>query len=202
MKLSFFTSVVSVVIILSGMTGCATKEYVKKQNDEILKKVEANQTEIGRLKKTVSRQNQHLNELWNTVQEALERAEKAGKLAEGKFLYGVTLSDEYVYFAFDKSDLSDKARAALDVFATDMKAKNKNVYIEIQGHTDNVGGEEYNLKLGKARAKQVMRYLYLKHGIPLHRMRAFSYGESKPVVDNKTPSNRAKNRRITLVVME
>ncbi len=47
-----------------------------------------------------------------------------------------------------------------------------------------------------------MRHMHMEHGIPLHRMNAFSYGESKPVVDNNIPGNRAKNRRVVIVVME
>jgi outer membrane protein OmpA-like peptidoglycan-associated protein len=90
----------------------------------------------------------------------------------------------------------------LDIFAGVVKTENKNVYIEIQGHTDDMGHEEYNMELGQARAEGVLRHLHVEHGIPLHRMNAFSYGESKPVVDNNIPGNRAKNRRVVIVVME
>jgi peptidoglycan-associated lipoprotein len=202
MKVSFCSMAVAVVMMVSGVTGCATQEYVKKQTDEVLKKVQANEMEIADLKKSDSAQNDQLHEIWVTVQEALDRADKAGKLAEGKFLYGVTLSDEYVNFGFNKSDLSDEAKAALDALAGNIKEENKNVYIEIQGHTDSSGTEEYNAKLGQIRAEKVLRYLHVTQGFPLHRMSAFSYGESKPVAGNSTRSDRAKNRRVTIIVME
>jgi peptidoglycan-associated lipoprotein len=83
-----------------------------------------------------------------------------------------------------------------------VKAENKNVYMEIQGHTDSVGTDAYNVRLGMARAEVAKTYLYTKHNIPLHRMSVFSYGESKPVAENDTPQNRAINRRITIVVIE
>ncbi len=123
-------------------------------------------------------------------------------MAEGKFLYEVTLTDEAVHFGFDKCDLSKEAKAALDSFAGRLKAEDKDLYIEIQGHTDNIGTDGYNVSLGKARANAVYSYLHTQHGIPLHRMDTFSYGESKPVADNDNPGNRAKNRRVTLVVIE
>ncbi len=133
---------------------------------------------------------------------ALARAEEAGKLAKGKFLFEVTLTDEAVKFGFNSATLSNEAKAALDAFAARVKAENKNVYIEVQGHTDSVGSEAYNLKLGQERAESVLRYLNMQHGLPLHRMSAVSYGEFKPVADNQTTSGRAQNRRVTLIVLE
>ena len=202
MKRSFFAVVVVAGLFLSGMIGCATEQYVKNQvaaidNEiaEIRNKTEANRMEIASLKKSTMKHSQ-------TVQEAMSRAEEAHKIAEGKLLYEATISGDSVHFGFDISSLSDEAKECLDIFAGVMKEENKNIYIEIQGHTDNIGPEEHNLKLGQARAEKVMRYLHTELGIPLHRMNAFSYGESKPVVENDTPSNRATNRRVTIVVME
>jgi peptidoglycan-associated lipoprotein len=78
----------------------------------------------------------------------------------------------------------------------------KTVYLEIEGHTDNVGGELYNAQLGEKRAKAVMNYLNEKGGVPLHAMSVISYGESKPVADNKTADGRAQNRRVVVRVLE
>lgn len=202
MKRSFFAVVVVAGLFLSGMIGCATEQYVKDQvavidNEiaEVRNKTEANRMEIASLKKSAMKHSE-------TVQEAMSRAEEAHKIAEGKLLYEATISGDSVHFGFDISSLSDEAKECLDIFAGVMKEENKNIYIEIQGHTDNIGPEEHNLKLGQARAEKVMRYLHTELGIPLHRMNAFSYGESKPVVENDTPSNRATNRRVTIVVME
>lgn len=194
-------------------TGCATKEYVQEQVAqaqkvteaklaEVQKQVEATQMDVANLKKSDAEQNAKIAELSDTAKEALARAEEAGKLAKGKFLFEVTLSDDVVRFGFNKSDLSAEAKAALDAFAQKVKAENKNVYIEVQGHTDSIGSEKYNLELGQARADAVVRYLNMQHGIPLHRMNAISYGEYKAVADNKTAEGRAKNRRVTLVVLE
>ena len=123
-------------------------------------------------------------------------------LAAGKFLYEVTVTDNDVMFGFDKYALSDEAKASLDDFAAVIKAVEGDAYIEIQGHTDNIGSESYNLKLGQMRAEQAMRYLNMEQGIPLFRMNAISYGEYKPIADNSTREGRAQNRRVTLVAMQ
>ncbi|GBC78865.1 Outer membrane porin F [bacterium HR09] len=212
MKRTWVVLVVVVGVALWG-TGCATKEYVQEQVaqaqkvteakiSEVQKQVEATQMDVANLKKSDAEQNAKIAQLSDTAKEALARAEEAGKLAKGKFLFEVTLSDDAVHFGFNKSDLSAEAKAALDAFAQKVKAENKNVYIEVQGHTDSIGSEKYNLELGQARADAVVRYLNMQHGLPLHSMNAISYGEYKPVADNKTAEGRAKNRRVTLVVLE
>ncbi len=213
MRKSLVVTVVALVAVGLTFTGCATKEYVDQQVQasqkvteakvaEVQTQVEANQTEISNLHKKDQELESQLAKLSETAKDALVRAEEAGKLAKGKFLYEVTLTDSDVHFGFNKYELSDEAKAALDEFANKIKAENKNVYIEIQGHTDNIGSEKYNLELGYKRAQQVMRYLNMQHGFPLHRMNVISYGEYKPIADNSTKEGRAQNRRVTLVVLE
>ena len=92
--------------------------------------------------------------------------------------------------------------AAIDAFAEKVIAKNVGAYLEIQGHTDNIGSESYNLSLGYKRAEKVMKYLSSEKGFPLHRMNVTSYGEYKPIADNSTREGRAKNRRVALVLMK
>ena len=107
-----------------------------------------------------------------------------------------------VTFGFDKASLSDEAKAALDAFAAKVKGVEGNAYVEIQGHTDNIGSESYNLKLGHKRAEKAMRYLNMEQGIPLFRMNVISYGEYKPIADTSNRDGRAQNRRVTLVAMQ
>ena len=212
MRKSLLVVLVVGLVVALGVTGCATKTYVQEQVaasakvqdtkiGEVQKQVEATQMDVTNLKQSDATQNEQLAKLSDTAKEAMARAEEAGKLANHSFLYEVTLTDDAVHFGFNKSDLSADAKAALDAFATKVKDENKNVYIEIQGNTDSVGSEKYNLTLGQARAEAVMRYLNMQAGFPLNRMSAISYGKYKPLDDNKTSEGRAKNRRVTLVVM-
>jgi len=217
MRKSFLALAVVIAVICFGLSGCASRSYVNEQIahtldtrlEETQNQIDDNQMEIASLKEASEEQNEELHKLSNVTQEgftlgeeALARAVEAGKVAEGKLFFEVTFTDEEVHFGFDRNDLAEEAKAALDSFAECLKTDDKNLYIEIQGHTDNAGPEDYNLRLGQSRAKAVYSYLHTQHGIPLHRMNTFSYGESKPLADNNDRSNRAINRRVTLVVIE
>lgn len=200
--------------LVSG--GCATKKYVAQQTgavhtrvDGVEKQVEENQQAIrktdARVTETqerVGKNEQATAAASKTAQEALVRAQEAGKLAEGKFLYESVLTDDKVRFGFNAAELSPEAKAALDEFAAKLAADNKSVYLEIQGHTDSVGRDEYNEELGLERAEAVRNYLSRSHKFPLHRMNIISYGESEPVADNSTREGRGQNRRVVLVVLQ
>jgi peptidoglycan-associated lipoprotein len=199
----------SLTAALVGTTGCATKKYVKQETgavntrvDEVQGQVEQTQTRLDTHEKTLAAHDQKIGEVSQTAQDALKRAQEAGKLAEGKFLYETVLTDDKVKFGFDTHDLSPEAQAALDEFASKIKEENKNVYVEIQGHTDNIGSAKYNEELGLLRAEAVRRYLNQKQSFPLHRINVISYGETTPIADNKTRVGRSQNRRVVLVVLD
>jgi outer membrane protein OmpA-like peptidoglycan-associated protein len=187
-----------------AVSGCASKQYVgeevskssastEKRINEVESQVEATQTKV-------KEHDSRIAELDKTTREALERAQAAGKLAEGKFIYSLVLSDDAVKFPVNKHQLSQDAEDKLKDFAERLKSENKNVYLEIQGHTDSTGDKDYNFKLGEARAETVRRYLN-KQGIALNRMSTISYGQDEPVDSNKTKEGRAKNRRVVVVVL-
>jgi len=196
------------LVMTTALTGCATKKYVKQETgavntrvDEVQGQVESAQTRIGEHDRTLASHEQKMGDISKTAQEALQRASEAGKLAEGKFLYETVLTDDKVKFGFDTSELSPEGKAALDEFAAQLKNENKGVYIEIQGHTDNVGSDKYNEELGELRAESVRQYLSQQHQFPLHRINVISYGEKSPIADNKTREGRNQNRRVALVVL-
>lgn len=176
------------VIALGALSlgGCATKKFVNETLAPVSSRLQEQGTRLDGVDKT--------------SRDALDRATAAGKLAEGKFLYSVVLSDDAVKFPTDKSALSPEAEARLAELAERLKSENKNVYVEVQGHTDDQGDNAYNLRLGSDRAEAVRRYL--SHaGIALNRMSTISYGEDNPVASNATPDGRAQNRRVVLVVL-
>lgn len=219
-QISFFAAA---MIFVSGLNGCATKSYVDKQVDkalvsgiglvrtqmegsiselqkevsEVKQEVSTTQNDVRGLKDSVADQTTQLN----LVKDALARAQEGGH-AKGKLLYEAILSEDAVSFGSSQSQISQDAKTALDNFADILIKDNKDVYLEIQGHTDNIGSAKYNLKLGQDRAEAVKRYLHDKYEIPLHRINTFSYGESNPVGPNNNESNRAKNRRVVIMVME
>jgi outer membrane protein OmpA-like peptidoglycan-associated protein len=79
--------------------------------------------------------------------------------------------------------------------------RNPTVTIEISAHTDDVGTDEYNLDLSNKRAFSVTNYLR-NHGVPSSQLVAKGYGKSRPLVENTSDENRAKNRRVELVVLD
>lgn len=103
-------------------------------------------------------------------------------------------------FPVDSAKLSPEATQRLTDFAEKLKNDNRNVYLEIQGHTDSRGSDAVNQKLGEQRAEAVRLFMN-QHGVPLNRMSTISYGKKDPVTDNKTRANRAQNRRVVLIVM-
>jgi peptidoglycan-associated lipoprotein len=213
MRKTLTPALVLLLVATVGLTGCATKKYVDEQISsfgqvtntkihEVQDATENNQKAISELTANQAALADDVAELSELAADAMARAEEAGVLAAGKFLYEVTVTDNDVMFGFDKFALSDAAKASLDDFAAVIKAVEGDAYIEIQGHTDNIGSESYNLKLGQMRAEQAMRYLNMEQGIPLFRMNAISYGEYKPIADNSTREGRAQNRRVTLIAMQ
>jgi outer membrane protein OmpA-like peptidoglycan-associated protein len=187
-----------------ALTGCASKQYVSdevsKSNATTEKRINEVESQVEATQSKVKQHDTKLAELDNATRQALERAQAAGKLAEGKFIFSLVLSDDAAKFPVNRHELSPEAMKALDTFAGRLKAENKNVYLEIQGHTDSTGPDSYNYKLGEARAEAVRRYLN-KQGIALNRMSTISYGKDEPVDSNKTREGRAKNRRVVVIVL-
>lgn len=105
-----------------------------------------------------------------------------------------------VKFAFDSDRLTGTSTDILDQAVSVLRA-NRGVRIEVAGHTDNVGSENYNEALSDRRARVVRQYL-IDQGIDGSRLTSRGYGESQPVADNDTDAGRAENRRTELVILD
>jgi outer membrane protein OmpA-like peptidoglycan-associated protein len=121
--------------------------------------------------------------------------------ASRRLVYEVTLSEDQGNFKFAAAELPDEAKARLDELVNTLKTDTKNVFIEIEGHTDNVGSKVLNERLGLERAETVKRYLYEQHQVPLHKINVISYGEDKPVAPNNNRQGRAQNRRVVVKIL-
>ena len=189
-KLAITGLMLSSVLTLGA---CATQDYVDKH-------VATVQGQVTDVQGHQQAQDQQLSQLDQTTRDALQRAEAANKLAEGKFLYAMVLSDDSVKFPVDGSKLSPEAQTRLMDFISKLKSDNKNVYLEIQGHTDATGPKDLNERLGEQRAEAVRLFMN-QQGVPLNRMATISYGQDAPVAPNTTREGRAQNRRVVLIVM-
>ena len=190
--------------------GCVTNKKFKmnvEQTDARIASVESaveqNQTQIDGVKRDTGRRidgvEQSANQANSIGNRALTEAEKA---ARGKLLWTVTLSDEKVKFPFGQAQLSTDATVMLDDLVQKIKGYGKALYIEVEGHTDDVGEENYNLALSEQRAVAVRDYMNQNGGIPLHAMNTIALGETKPVADNHDKDGRAQNRRVVIRVLE
>ena len=196
-----------------ALSGCATKKYVGREVGEINQKVD---TLSGEMEKTQERVKSNevriddvdkqaqagISDAKGSAQQALKRATEAERAAKGTLIYTVTLSNDKVTFPVNRAAVSPDARSLVDEAIAQLKAENRGVYFEIEGHTDSTGPDSYNEKLGLDRATAVRNYMHDQLGIALNRLEVISYGETKPVVDNKTKEHRAQNRRVVINVLE
>jgi len=113
---------------------------------------------------------------------------------------GITVRLKNIYFDFDKTTLKAESYVELNKVA-DFLRRNESVEIEISGHTDNKGSDDYNANLSQGRSQSVVDYLTVK-GIEAHRLTAHGYGEAKPIDTNDTDEGRANNRRVEFTILK
>jgi outer membrane protein OmpA-like peptidoglycan-associated protein len=213
--------VVPIVMLGVGSTACATKKFVRGEVGQVNTKVDGLSTQLEETQERTKKNEGRIGEVDQkadaagksasaaqaSADAAKGEAAKAGERAAAvetasrRLVYEVVLSEDQGNFKFGKVDLPDTAKQRIDQMVTDLKADPKGIFIELEGHTDNVGSKEYNTKLGEDRAEAVKRYLYEAHQVPLHKINVISYGEEKPVSPNKTKDGRAQNRRVVIKVL-
>ena len=214
-----------IVTALSVAPACATKKFVRTSVGEVNDKVtsqgktlEETQERVrvaeGRITDvdakaaaagdSASKANAAAAEASNKAVEVGRTAESRAVMIEGemrKLIFETVLSEDRGQFKLGKAELPADAAGALDTMVSQLKADKKNVWVEIEGHTDSTGDVKLNEQLGLQRAEAVKRYLYEHHQIPLHKINVISYGEEKPVAPNNTKDGRAQNRRVVIKVL-
>ena len=105
-----------------------------------------------------------------------------------------------VNFEFNSARLTGESRPILDEVAADLE-KHPRLKVELEGHTDSVGADAYNLKLSQQRADAVREYL-ISQGVAATQLTARGFGESRPLANNNTADGRAENRRVAMAVVD
>lgn len=103
-------------------------------------------------------------------------------------------------FEFDKAIIVKESYGDLEALTNALLIR-KDLNIELEGHTDNNGTEDYNMRLSKNRVEAVKKF-FVMYGVEESRIKTSYFGESKPIADNSTPEGRAKNRRVIISVSE
>ena len=221
----FIIALPIVVLAIGGSAACATKKYVRTSVGEVNEKVDSQGRAIEETQERTRKNEGRISDVDAKAQAAAQSARAAndaafaanaaatnvGTEANTKFdaidkaskrlVYEVVLSEDQGNFKFGKTILPDEAKQKIDEMVAQMKQDPKNIYLEIEGHTDNVGDKVTNERIGLARADAVKRYLYEQYQIPLHKMNVISYGKDKPAAPNTTKAGRAQNRRVVIKVL-
>jgi len=213
------------VVGIGGTTACASKKFVRTSVGEVNDKVDSLGRSVEETQERTRRNEGRITEVDQRAQAAAQRASDAAAAANTvamdagnkatdagnkvdvidkanrRLVYEVVLSEDQGNFKFGRTTLPDTAKQRLDEMVAQLKQDPKAIYLEIEGHTDNVGAKNINEKVGLERAEAVKRYLYEQYQIPLHKMNVISYGEDKPIAPNKTKAGRAQNRRVVIKVL-
>ena len=216
-----FVAIPIALLAIGGSTACASKKFVRTSVTEVNDKVDSlgksleetqertrqNEGKISAVDQKADQAAQSAQQAHSAARDARSAADAAANKAEAvdkasrRLVYEVVLSEDSGNYKFGKTELPDEAKQKIDEMVAQLKQDPKNVYIEIEGHTDSLGNRVVNERIGLERAQAVQRYLYEQYQIPLHKMNVISYGEEKPIAPNKTKAGRAQNRRVVIKVL-
>lgn len=211
-------------LAVAGVTGCATKNYVRTQTtplvehtDQLDRKTSANNQQIqevdSRAQAGISHaqgaadtatQNaqsasQSAGQAETAANEAVHRADSLDSVVKGLDQYK-QVADVSVTFGFDKAVLTSDDKEQLDSFAASLGSA-KSYILEVTGGTDSTGPAQYNYDLSQRRADAVVQYLASKYGVAPHRFYLIGIGKDQAVASNDTKEGRQKNRRVEVQLL-
>jgi OOP family OmpA-OmpF porin len=223
-KQSFGTLWMAAMLTVAGVSGCATKNYVRTQttplvehSDELDKKTAENNRSIqdvdsrataGITKaqgsadtatQNAQSASQSASQAETAANEAVHRADSLDSVVKGLDQYK-QVADVSVTFGFDKAILTQDDKDQLDTFAASL-GNAKSYILEVTGGTDSTGPAQYNYDLSQRRADAVVQYLAAKYGIAAHRFYLIGIGKDKEVASNDTADGRKQNRRVEVQLL-
>lgn len=108
---------------------------------------------------------------------------------------------EKIQFELDKADIKSESHGLLNEIVQVLRDNPQITKVDVNGHTDSDGDDNYNQGLSDRRAKSVVAYL-TGHGIDASRLMSKGFGESKPIADNATSAGKEQNRRVEFLIVE
>jgi OOP family OmpA-OmpF porin len=211
-------------LAVAGITGCASKNWVKSQTAPIVDhtgQLEDKTAANGRaIRDTDDRAQAGVKQAQGAADTATQNAQTASKSAgdaetaandavhRADSLDSVVknldnykpLANATVNFGFDKAALTKDDKDQLDSFAGQLSSA-KSYILEVTGGTDSTGSAEYNYELSQRRADAVVQYLAAKYNVPAHRFYLIGIGKDNAVADNKTAEGRKQNRRVQIQLL-
>lgn len=220
----FGLAVTAAALTVFGISGCATKNYVRNQTAPLIdhtgqldQKTAANgreiqdvdqraQTGIHKAQSAADHATENAQNAANAANQAetaandvAHRADSLDAVVKGLDSYK-QMADVSVTFGFDKSTLTADAKQQLDNFASQI-GNTQSYILEVTGGTDSTGPAQYNYQLSQRRADAVVQYLAAKHNIPAHRFYLIGIGKDKQVAPDNTAAGRQKNRRVEVQLL-
>lgn len=215
---------IAAAVALVGVTGCATKNYVKSQTAPIIehtnqldqKTAENNRNlhdvddrataGIKQAQGAADTANQNAQnagkaagDAETAANDAVHRADSLDEVVKGLDSYK-SMANVTVNFGFDKATLTKDEKQKLDDFAQQL-TNAKSYILEVTGGTDSTGSKEYNYDLSQRRADAVVQYLASKYGVAAHRFYLIGIGKDKEVAPNTTADGRKQNRRVEIQLL-
>jgi outer membrane protein OmpA-like peptidoglycan-associated protein len=215
---------IAAAVSLVGVTGCASKNYVKSQTaplvqkeNELDDKTRANnqaihdvderataginkaQASADAANQAAQASNKAASDAATAANDAVHRADSLDSVVKGLDNYKST-GNVTVTFGFDKASLTKDSKDQLDGFAQQLTSA-QNYILQVTGGTDSTGSAEYNYELSNRRADAVVQYLSAKYGIAPHRFYLIGIGKDKEVAPNTTADGRKQNRRVEVEML-
>lgn len=215
---------VAAALAVTGVTGCATKNYVRTQTtplvehtDQLDQKTSANNQQIhdvdnraqagithaqgsaDQATQNAQSATQAAGQAQTSANDAVHRADSLDAVVKGLDQYK-SMANVSVTFGFDKAVLTRDDKEQLDSFAQQIGPA-KSFILEVTGGTDSTGSAQYNYDLSQRRADAVVQYLASKYGIAPHRFYLIGIGKDQEVASNSTREGRQKNRRVQVQLL-
>lgn len=215
----------SAALVAAGVTGCATKKYVRNQtapiiqhagqlNDETAENtrkisdvdqraqagIQKAQSSADTANQNAQNASQQASNAQNAANDAVNRADSLDSVVKDLDNYK-QVSDVSVHFGFNKAVLTADDRQQLDSFASQLSSAN-NYILEVTGGTDSAGPAQYNYDLSQRRADAVVQYLAAKYKIPARKFYLIGIGKDQYVASNKTRQGREQNRRVEVQMLQ
>ena len=217
MKATFGVSLAA--LVLAGVTGCATKNYVRSQTAPLVdhtnklddqaadnnrniqdvdsraqKGIQQAQSSADSATQNAQSASKSAGDAETAANDAVHRADSLDAVVKGLDSYR-PMGDVSVTFGFDKAVLTKEDKEQLDNFAGQL-GSSKSYILEVTGGTDSTGPADYNYQLSQRRADAVVQYLASKYNVPARRFYLIGIGKDKEVAPNNTPEGRKQNRRV------
>jgi len=215
---------IAAAVALMGVTGCATKNYVKSQTAPIIDHTnqldqksadnnralhDADDRATAGIKQAQGSADAAAQNAQNATKaagdadtaanDAVHRADSLDSVVKGLDNYK-SMANVTVNFGFDKAVLTKDDKDQLDSFAAQLGSA-KSYILEVTGGTDSTGSATYNYDLSNRRADAVVQYLASKYGVAAHRFYLIGIGKDKEVAPNTTAEGRKQNRRVEIQLL-